>query len=213
MNEIDFLPEWYKAGEKRRVNYRRQCLVIGGLFVTMMAWGFAASYSISVVEARVDVMQISLNSHTSIGEKYKHYERVLALLNERHDRLEKLGAGMSFSGIFGELSFLATDKIMLTELEIKSEVLQDDSDARKAGLIQLGKKKDKRQSAMPDPNTRYKVMLTGIASGAADVTDYIAQLERSPYFCLVIPGLLQHMKESTSTRFKISCYVANYITE
>lgn len=213
MNEIDFLPEWYKTGKKRRVNYRRHCLLIGGLFVTMMAWSFAASYSISAVEARVDIMQTSLDSHTTIAAKYKYYEQVLALLNERAERLEELDEGISISGVFGELSFLATNQIMLTELEIKSEVLKGGSDARKAGLVQLGAKKDERQSAMPDPNTRYKVMLTGIAAGAADVTDFIAQLERSPYFCLVIPGLLQHMKESTATKFQISCYVANYLTE
>ena len=213
MKEIDFLPEWYKAGKKRRVNYRRQYLVIGGLFVTMMTWGFAASYSISAVEGQVDIMQDSLDSHKTIAVKYAHYEQVLSLLDERADRLNKLNTGVSISGIFGELSFLATDEIMLTEMEIKSEVLKSDSDAIKAGLIQLGTTQDKRQSAMPEPNTRHKIMLTGIAAGAANVTDYISELEKSPYFCLVIPEILQHTKESTATKFQISCYVANYLTE
>jgi hypothetical protein len=101
---------------------------------------------------------------------------------------------------------------MITELEIKSEVLKNDSDAVKAGLTKLGSAKNKEKSAMPDPNIRYKIMLTGIAAGAADVTEYIAKLEKSPYFCLVVPGLLQHMKDSTATKFQISCYIANYLT-
>jgi hypothetical protein len=132
---------------------------------------------------------------------------------ERAERLERLDTVISIPAVFGELSFLATDKIVVTELEINSEVLKDDSEARKAGVTRLGSAKNQRKSAMPEPNVRFKVMLTGIAAGPADVTDYISELEKSPYFCLVVPGLLQHMKELTATKFQISCYVANYITE
>lgn len=213
MKEIDFLPEWYKAGKKRRVSYQRQYLVIGGLFVTLILWSFAASSSISSAEAQMDIMQNSLDSHKTIGKKYERYERVLVLLDERAERLKKLDTGINISAVFAELSFLATDQIMITELEVKSEVFKDDSNATKAGLTKLGSGKNGKKTAMPEPDIRHKVMLTGIAASAADVTDYIAQLEKSSYFCLVVPELLQHMSESTTTKFQISCYVANYLTE
>jgi sensor c-di-GMP phosphodiesterase-like protein len=213
MREIDLLPEWYKAGKKRKVSYRRQCLVIGGLFLTMILWSFAASCSISAVEGQVEIMQNSLDSHKTIAKKYKRYEKVLVLLSERAERLEKLDTGISISAVFAELSFLATDQILITELEINSEVLKNDSDAVKAGLAKLSSPGKEQKSAMPESNIRYKTMLTGIAASAADVTEYIAKMEKSPYFCLVVPGLLQHMKDSTATKFQINCYVANYLTE
>ena len=213
MKEIDFLPEWYKTGKKRRVSYQRQFLVIGGLFLTLMLWSFAASCSISAVEGQVNIMQDSLNSHITIAKKYGRYEQVLVLLNERAERLKKLDTGVNISAVFAELSFLASDQIVITELEIKSEVLTDDLNAIKAGLTKLSSGKNGKKTAMPEPGIRHKVMLTGIAASAVDVTDYIAQLEKSSYFCLVVPGLLQHMSESTTTKFQISCYIANYITE
>jgi len=213
MKEIDFLPEWYMAGKKRRVSYQRQYLVIGGLFLIMMLWSFAASCSISAVEGQVNIMQNSLDSHTTIAKKYGRYEQALVLLNERAERLKKLDTGINISAVFAELSFLASDQIVVTELEIKSEVFKDDSNAAKAESTKLGSGKNGKETAMPEADIRYKVMLAGIAASAADVTDYIAQLEKSSYFCLVVPGLLQNMSESTTTKFEISCYIANYIAE
>ena len=125
MREIDFLPEWYKAGNKRRVSYRIQYTIIGGLFVSLMVWSFVAGISLSVVEARVDSMQNSLDSYKPIAAKYDHYGQILALLQDRADRLDKLDSGINMAELFGELSFLATDDIILTGFEIKSETLKE----------------------------------------------------------------------------------------
>jgi hypothetical protein len=35
MKEIDFLPEWYKNGRRRRMRYRTQYAVLGCIFVVM----------------------------------------------------------------------------------------------------------------------------------------------------------------------------------
>jgi hypothetical protein len=179
----------------------------------MVLWSFTASCLVSAVEGQVEIMQNSLDAHKTIAKKYERYEKVLVLLEERAGRLKELETGISVSAVFAELSFLASDRIMITELEINSEVLKDDLDAEKAGLTKLVSIKRDQKSAMPESNIRYKTMLTGIAASAADVTEYIAKLETSPYFCLVVPGLLQHMKDSTATKFQINCYVANYRTE
>ena len=66
---------------------------------------------------------------------------------------------------------------------------------------------------MPDPDAQYKIHITGIAASSADVTGFIAQMENSSYFSFVVPGLLEHAKDSAATKFQISCYVNNYVTE
>ena len=211
MREIDFLPEWYKSSKRRKVNYRMQYLVVGGAFAVLMTWSFVASYSNSVVKKHIEIMQKSLDSHIKIKSKYENYNRELAVLSERVDRLDKLDSGINITSILAELSYLASDDVMLTDLDLKSEVMTNENTGQmKAGLVRLSAPKSDKKTAMPDPNVRYKFTLHGVASGAAPITDLISELEKSPYFCQVIPGLLEHVKESNCTRFEISCYIANY---
>jgi hypothetical protein len=209
MREIDFLPEWYKTGKKRRGSYRRQYIVIIGLFVTMIAWSLAAGYTISAVEGHVEIMQKSLDAHQNIEAKFDQYNQAFSLLQERGEKLDRLTPTVEIASVFAEISYIASDNIMLTEFEIRSEIYEGASGKANAKSRSRGQK----NMAMPDPNTRYKIHVTGIAANAAAVTDFMAQMEKSPYFCLVIPGLLQDMKDSVAMQFQISCYVDNYVME
>ena len=213
MKEIDFLPEWYKSGKRRRVSYRRQYLVIGGLFVTLLTWSFAASYSIRMVEGQVGIMQNSLDSHESIAAKYAQYNKVMALLEERSKRLDDLDPDVRIPAVMGELSYIASDNIMMTQIDLLSETGKKGDDGFNAAAIKISAVKGDRNAAMPGPNVRYKLTIAGVAADAASVTDLITELEQSSYFCLVVPGLLEHMKDATATRFQISCYIANYKTQ
>ena len=53
MKEIDFLPEWYKSGRRRKITYRTQYVVLGGIFAIMMVWNFFAAGSVSRAEAEL----------------------------------------------------------------------------------------------------------------------------------------------------------------
>lgn len=213
MKEIDFLPEWYKTGKRRRGSYRRQYIVIAGLFATMLTWSFAASYSISAVEAQVDIMQKSLDGHHGVEAKFNQYNQAFSLLKERANRLDRLVPSVGISAIFAELSYTATDNIILTKLEITSEKFKDESGKSMSGRVGSRSRKQEKNSAMPDPESRYKIHITGVAAAAADVNSYISQMEKSQYFCLVVPELIQQMKDSTTADFQISCYIDNYVTE
>lgn len=211
MREIDFLPEWYKNSKRRRVSYRMQYLVIAGMFATVMSWSFVADYTNSIIRRHVDIMQKSLDANKQVSAKYENYNNELNLLSERAGRLEKLDSKISITGVLAELSYISSDNIMLTDLNLKSEVMNsENTKTMKSGMAKLSAPKGDRKIAMPNPNVRYKVILHGLASGAAPVTDLISELERSPYFCQVIPGLLEHVKDASTTRFEISCYIANY---
>ena len=93
MKEIDFLPKWYKTGKRRRVNYRRQYIVIAGVFVTLIAWSFSASLSISVVQAQVNMMQKSLDNNQQIAHRYSILQGSLEKLKKKKDVLKRLDTG------------------------------------------------------------------------------------------------------------------------
>ena len=190
-----------------------QFVVAAGLFAVMMTWSFAAGYSNSIVSGHVEMMQRSLDSHRNISAKYDHYNQVYSLLEERAGRLDRLDPKISITGILAELSYIATDSIMLTDLNLNSEIYKSQTDTARAAGVRLSSPQSGEKIAMPAPEVRYKLTVDGIASKASSVTDLISEMEKSDYFCLVVPGLLEHRKDDDSTRFEISCYIANYIVE
>ena len=97
MKEIDFLPQWYKTGKRRRVNYRRQYIVIGGLFFGMLAWNFSAGYSVSLLNAQVDVMSNSISSNDTIAGRYQEFQDNLTELQRKWELLELLDPGLKMS--------------------------------------------------------------------------------------------------------------------
>lgn len=209
MNEIDFLPKWYKTSKRRQINYRRQCIIIVGVFVTLIAWSFSASISISMVEAQVDIMNDSLKNNKEIAQRYARLESSLSTLQQKANILDKLDSGVNISAVLAELSFLVEDKITLTELDVESEIFAQGKKSS-GSSVRLGSGRAGKVDPMPPANIRYKVVVSGSASSSADVTGLIARLEESDYFCQIIPGYLRNIKNTVATKFEISFYVANY---
>lgn len=209
MNEIDFLPKWYKTSKRRQINYRRQWIIIVGIFAALMAWSFSASFSISMVEAQVDLMNDSLKNNKEIAQRYARLESSLGVLQQKANILSKLDSGVNISAVLAELSFLVGDAITLAELEVELEIYTQGKKSS-GSSVRLGSSKAGKAEAMPPANIRYKVVVSGSASSSAGVTGFIARLEESDYFCQIIPGYLRNIKDTTATKFEISFYVANY---
>ncbi len=211
MKEIDFLPQWYKTGERRRVNYRRQYIVVVGLFLGMLAWNFSAGYSVSLLNAQVAVMANSINSNDKIAERYQKFQDNLTELQHKSLLLEKLDPGVKMSCVIGELSFLVQDKVILTKLKIKGELLEKEESRTATTGISFSSVHRKADEAMPEGDIQFKVMISGLASSAAEVTAFISRLEESVYFSQIVPGFMKNIKDSSETDFEISCYVDNYV--
>ena len=212
MNDIDFLPKWYTSSKQRKVNYRRQYIIIAGVFLSLVAWSMSASLSLSIVQAQVNMMHRSLKNNESIEMRYNALKTSLEKMHERADLLEKLDSGVNISSLIAELSFLAGDEITVTKLDIISETLElkNGSKTSKGKSPSSGQNKNK---AMPDDRVRFKIQIYGVASSTEDVTELIARLEQSDYLRSVIPRIMKNIKDSKATRFEITCYVANYIIE
>jgi hypothetical protein len=51
MKEIDFIPQWYKAGRERKRRCIRQYTLMAAVFTVMVGWGFIVDSHISRVSA------------------------------------------------------------------------------------------------------------------------------------------------------------------
>ena len=124
MKEIDFLPKWYKTGKRRRVNYRRPYIIIAGVFITLIAWSFSASLSISIVEAQVEMMHDSLKNNQEIARGYTDLQGTLKKFQKKKALLEKLDTGVKISSTLAEISYLVGENITLTKLSYKTEIVK-----------------------------------------------------------------------------------------
>lgn len=212
MKEIDFIPEWYKTGKRRKVNYHRQYAAIGVVFFFMMMWSFSTSRSLSAARAKIDWTENFLNANSSVGAEYNSLQAELASLHGKTDVLEKLKNRTDISSIIAELAFLTGDNIILSSLDLHVEKFHDSTDDKARQGVVLVTRSEKADLVVEEDMV-LKVVVAGVAANASSVAQLISKLEDSSYFCRIIPGFsrTKEIKESMVTEFEISCYVADFI--
>jgi hypothetical protein len=221
MKEIDFLPEWYKSGRQRQVNYRAQVIGLGGVFVIMIVWSLIATHSISKAKADVEQRKAVQAEAENVSREFARIKSEVTGLQKKVKSMEEMDSKIDVASVLAEMSFLINDNIVLSKVEFDSERFVDAQQgktsrhtanaARVAGGNFVGK------GALPLGDVRFKVVISGVAAGAGDIAELIGKLEESPYFCLVSPSFSRNRKMKVGTgenfqvsEFEISCYLANY---
>jgi len=217
MKEIDFLPQWYKASKKCQINYRRQYMIIIGTVITMIAWSLAANYSISIVQSQVEMMQRACDSNKNIAVRFREIQKQIDELSKKSKLIEQISPEVDISAVLAELSWLTDDNIVFTKLSLALEPVDDGETQKKSLNLVRKKNSSKNKSVLPAKNTRMRLIITGLAKDAANVTQLISNLENSDYFCQVIPCFSRNSKTPigniNATEFEITCFVANYIVD
>lgn len=217
VKEIDFLPEWYKAGRKRKVSYKRQYTAITSLFAVLVAWSFVVDRSASVANATIERRNKFVPINQGITAEYNQIKSDLEKLKTKTGLLDKLLPTVNFANVIAELAFVVNENIMLKFLDIAAEEIDAVNTQHNTTrpVVKLAADTLDPDAAMPPENYRFKVTIAGIAAGAPDVAMLISKLESSPYFCNVIPGFSK-TKESNGysvTEFEITCFIANYVLQ
>lgn len=217
VKEIDFLPEWYKAGRKRKVSYKRQYTVITSLFAVLVAWSFVVDHSASIAKATVERRNKFAPINQGITAEYNQIKNDLEKLKTKTDLLDKLLPTVNFANVIAELAFVVNENIMLKFLDIAAEQIDTANTQRNTTkpVVKLTADTQDSEAVMPPENYRFKVTITGIAAGAPDVAMLISKLESSPYFCNVIPGFskTKEINDYSVTEFEITCFIANYVLQ
>jgi hypothetical protein len=189
MKEIDFLPEWYKSGRRRQINYRTQYFVLGGIFMVLGVWNFITSYSISKAKAEVVNMETQQKQAEKVSTKLSDLKNELHLYQKREELIKSIDSRINVADILAEMSYLTTGRIVLSKIELISERFIDEQNnhsSSNAGTVvrtaqsNMGSKLD-----LPIGDVRFKILIAGVAADASDVATLILKMEDSPYFCQV----------------------------
>jgi len=189
MKEIDFLPEWYKTGRKRQVNYRMQCIVLGGVFLVMIVWSLATSRSISNVKAGLAQMTTERDQAANASLELSGIKTELSALQEKIKSIEKINSRIDVASVLAEISSLVDEMVVLSKIEFIAEKPEPSRESGSSGRpsavvrvtqAQLGKKSE------PLGSVRFKVLIAGVAADASYVAALVSRLEESPYFRQVV---------------------------
>jgi hypothetical protein len=222
MKEIDFLPEWYKNSRRQQIGYQTQYIILGILLVAMVLWNFGAVHSISKAQAmlaRTTPQQAEAEKNVQVFEKIKSE---VSQLQKQADILEEINPRINVANVLGEISFVVDKRISLGKLQLVAEKFGNKKGDRSGLLVSdvtagggAGNK-----NAMAFGDTRFKVVISGVAADAGDVAKLISRLEDSPYFQQVYPLFSKAKKvkvknesseqEYQLNEFEISCYLENY---
>lgn len=217
VKDIDFLPEWYKVGRKRKVSYKRQYTAITSLFAVLVAWSFVVDHSASIANATIERRNKFVPINQGITAEYNQIKSELDKMKAKADLLDKLSPTVDFANVLAELAFVVNENIILDYLDIAAEKIDNSKQKTESvkPVVKLAAGSNNPADAMPPENYRFKVTITGIAAGAPDVAMLISNLESSPYFCNIIPGFSKTKKidDYSVTEFEITCFIANYILQ
>jgi len=219
MKEIDFLPEWYKSGRRRQINYRTQCIVLGGAMLVAMVWNFTMVRSISKATAELNKPRPMEDQLQNLSQEYTRLASQIGQLQKKARQIEELDSRIDVSSILGELSFLVDAGIVLHRLELIAEKFENGQDATgsSGSAVRLAVVGGAGNNSAPLGRVRFKVLIKGVARNAAAVAELVVKLEDSPYFRDVTSSwknktikVAQDKKTFNASEFEISCYLANY---
>jgi Tfp pilus assembly protein PilN len=191
MKEIDFLPEWYKNGRRRRLRYSTQYIALLCMFSVMMLWIFISINSISRASANLDQMASEQSEVQIASKEFTKIKNELAELQIKTRILGEIDSRINVADVLAEISFLIDEKVVLSKVEFISERFSDKQQPKKSSssaIRVVGAGPDKRQN-LPLGDVCFKVLINGIAADASDVAALVCKLEDSPYFCRVYPSI------------------------
>ncbi len=212
MRDIDFIPDWYRTGRQRKVSYRRQYTMILCLFGVLAVWSFVSGLSVSRGRAEVDRREQTYQADESISARFEGLKKELAVLIDKQRVLGQVDPRADFGAALAELSHVGGERIILRLLDVQAEKFVPDKQEDKPSMMTLGSDTSESKSILPGADLRYRFKVAGIAADAADVATLISALEKSSYFCQILPGFSKtiQVKGFPVTEFEVSCYLANY---
>ena len=216
MKEIDFIPQWYKAGRERKRRCVRHYSLMAVLFTLMVGWGFVINGHVSRVSAEVEEIHTAFEKGRLRGEQVNLLESRITEMKEKTTFLDKIASRTKVTAILGELSYLIGENVILSNLSLQNELIQNsvrkNAFASAAVVRVSGSKKDDQDVVIPASPSHCKVVLTGIAARPVDAASLIARLEQTDYFNQVslIYSKPKKVKDQDVTEFEIRCFVADY---
>lgn len=200
MKEIDFLPEWYRLGKRRKVNLHRQYVALVAVFVAMLIWNFITSHSIAKARDELGRMTETLIETELATQDYERVKEQVIGMQKKAKVLERIDSKIDVANALAEINFLFGEKVVLGNVELVVERF------------------DAEEMVSPG-EMGFKVVINGRAQRARDVAELVLKLEQSPCFDGIALLFSKNIRVEAGdsfaggqrevTEFEINCLLAN----
>jgi len=222
VEQIEFLPEWYRQSGQRRRSYHNQYVLLAVMFTMVLILdsiyvGFLSSAKAEIARNKENAVRAK-----ACSKEYEKLESDVNKLKKRAEILDGIDSKIDIPKVLGELSFLTGQDIVFSGLEFTAEPipLLKDKENEGKGALMTARFSNSSDVKLLGP-IRFKISLNGIGADAERITSFVSDLENSPYFgdvsllftrnvLLNVPRASQETKDKRVSRFEINCYLANY---
>ncbi|MBN1126215.1 MAG: hypothetical protein JXA82_14510 [Sedimentisphaerales bacterium] len=209
MKEVDFIPEWYKSGRRRKMNYRRQYVILGCLFGAMIVGSLALGLSVSKGEEFVERTETVQGTYETIQNRFQKTHARFQNLTHKRQLLNTLDPQLQYGAVVSEITHLVPSNIMLKRLTIQAE--QTTGQAQTKTKVVLSPTQKEEPTVLSETGQRFKLVMSGLSMDTSQVTRLIGNLKDSFYFHQINPGYMRNkaIKGHDYIEFEVICYLAN----
>jgi hypothetical protein len=203
MKEIDFLPGWYKDGQRQRQRVCRQYIVLAVAFIAMVGYNTMATHRISRASAELAQIEGRRVEAEVACQEFNTVTSHLNRVREKAALIERIDSRINVGAVLAEMSHILGETVVLSRVEFIAEPLADDNkDTRgnDTGVRAAEGKKDVSRETLVG-NVRFRIVLTGVAVSPADVAALVRRLDDSSYFHRVHASFWRSGKVQVSSRF------------
>lgn len=119
INDVDFMPDWYKQRLARQAILKRQYIALAVLFLAMVIWNGFSMRSISIASASVSAHKAASRHNMAVCAEFEWLLGQIRQNRQQLARLQSLSAGLDPGGVIAELSDIIGPCITLDLLELK----------------------------------------------------------------------------------------------
>jgi len=232
MKELDFLPEWYKEGRRRRSHMRRQYVALAVIFVAMMAFNLTATHRAGKAAAELTHFEEQRMRAEGTVHEFSVVTKELNQLKVKADLMERMDSKIDVAAVLAEMSCLITGPVALSRAEFIGEPLFRSVPQESGSAVRTAGAMGTSEAQLPFGRTRFRIVLAGVAAHPSHVADLVCRLDESSYFQRVypsfsrptkiqIPGVAGGRPQTNTapqrgpetlevTEFEITCQLANY---
>lgn len=175
MKELDFLPQAYRDGARRRVRARRNLLLTTGLLLAMACLHLLNVTRIQSAQAALTALRNGADGWASARERMSELEAQKSRAQRRLRLIRRLEDAAPLDVAIGEIVRLLSDSMALRGLQ----VISADPDQRAIGPA--------TRDTLAPPNVppgprRMQACMTGVAANDVEVGVFLGKLSACPLF-------------------------------
>jgi len=237
VKEIDFLPEWYLDGKRRRVHMRRQYAALTIVFLGMLAYNLTSAHRIGRATAEVAALESRRGHAENATVRFDRITQELSDHQAKVNLLKEMDSRIDPAALVAEISHLIGERVVLSRVEFISEpvVQKDATSARNGSAVRVANRSGDSSKPTKLGDVKFRIVLAGVAASSDDVGTLVIRLEESSYFrqayfsfsrnnTIEVAASTSRVETEGHTRtspvrpkqtlqvseFEITCYLANY---